>query len=219
MRTAIILLFLAIIFSACSEANRKNVTRHFDEPVVSGEYDDGLKIAYNPQTAQVTGYFEMDRGEGTDGPQFSCGFYIEGKLSGDSTIDIKTYFPPNASIPDTSGDLIKGTLRVKKHNELFVLLPEDHGGCQMAGQSFKDSTASFSLAEKKHWIAIQFVKNDKAFFYSDTQESSQRKAYLVKGDVIYVTRMKDNWLYAAYAGKNGKEIKGWLKADDLNKVE
>lgn len=62
-----------------------------------GVYDE-LLIGYEPSTQTVTGYFHSETGAG----QYSCIFYLNGKLSG-RTARIESYFP------ETPKDRIDGT--------------------------------------------------------------------------------------------------------------
>jgi hypothetical protein len=146
-------------------------------PILSGEYDE-LKIAFNPQNNQVTGYFENSTGEdagGGAGPQFSCAFYIEGKLVGNK-VKIKT-FAPLDNFPADNDDPIAGSLNVTANNKLLVQLQDEHGGCAMV-QHFKDEPVDFKLDKKQNWIAIKYITATKAFFYIAASPETKRKAYL-----------------------------------------
>ena len=56
----------------------------FGQRIISGDYGSGLKLSYDSTDNIVTGYFEGYTGidEKTSKPQFSCIFYIEGKVAG-----------------------------------------------------------------------------------------------------------------------------------------
>src|SRR6185312_15894755 len=83
---------------------------HAAAPMTSGEYNDALLLAYDLGTGQVSGYFQMERGEQ---PSFSCIFYLQGKLAGSSAA-ISTWFPA------TPKDVIAGTLTLKDAAHVVV---------------------------------------------------------------------------------------------------
>jgi hypothetical protein len=49
----------------------------------------------------------------------------------------------------------------------------------------------------------------------DTNEESIRKAYIIKGDLIYIDKFENDWVHAIYYGNTITE--GWLKKETLNK--
>jgi len=62
--------------------------------IISGEYDSDLKLAFNPISMQLTGFFASFAGydEATGNSTFSCIFYIKGVYEG-KTIAIETFYP------------------------------------------------------------------------------------------------------------------------------
>jgi hypothetical protein len=219
------LIVAVAVFAGCTQTKQNNPSRLFNEkpaamqqkPIItSGSYEEALNLAYNPETKQVTGYFEMERGIDV---QFSCIYYIEGRLNG-KLAHLKTYYPPTLEIPEISDDLIKGTLTMLPDNQIGLKLDSDHGGCNMTGaQSLKDSTVSFSLLESQPWVAIKFIKANKAYLYSANASSARLKKYLVKGDIVYIRKINGEWLYGTYKNSDGKATEGWLKASDTNKID
>ncbi|XZF16046.1 hypothetical protein ACTHGU_07900 [Chitinophagaceae bacterium MMS25-I14] len=181
------------------------------QALLSGRYDE-LNVAFNPATNIVTAYFESYTGldEQTGNPRFSCIFYIEGKLNG-KTATVTTYYPE-----DKNDDVIKGTLQLISSNSITIKLPEDHGGCWNV-QHFADDPVSFSLSKKEKWIELRYITADKSFFHSDKNEATKRKAYAVKGNVVYIERMENGWAYCSFYGTKTTTT-GWLKMETLNKL-
>lgn len=179
--------------------------------LVSGKYDEELHIAYNPQTSSVTGYFSSATGydENTDKPKFTCKFYLEGKFENNKVI-VKTYYPLSKST-----DVISGTINVVDSSDLSIQLAEEHGGCWNV-QPFSKESIGFRLTEKQHWIEIRYVLTEKSNFYSDKSEAAIRKAYLVKGDIVYIEKVEGNWAYCLFYG--AKTTAGWMKVESLNKL-
>lgn len=97
----------------------------FGQKVISGEYEMDLKLSYDASKNMLTGYFESYTGwdEQTRNSQFSCIFYIEGKVTGNK-FNVKTYYPE-----DKKEDLILGTVEIVNNRTIKIKLPEEHGGC------------------------------------------------------------------------------------------
>lgn len=178
----------------------------------SGEYDNGLRLAYDSQSNKITGYYENFTGwnEDTKTPRFSCIFYIEGDFSGQKTT-IKTYFPEDNKNEDT----IEGYMEVVNEETINIKLPEDHGGCWNV-QHFADKPEAFKLEKNFNWIQIRYVNTTKSYFYKEQSNDKKLKSYLIKGDIVFIEKIENEWVFCSYFGK--KTIKAWLKVSDLNKL-
>jgi hypothetical protein len=215
MKKALLVAGIVVIFTACQQSAKKSSLN--DPLVLSGEYDE-LKIAFNPANNQVTGYFESGTGEDAAGgsPQFSCAFYIEGKLT-DKQAKVRSFFPLD-NFPADNNDLIAGTLIPTANNKLSLKLDKEHGGCSMV-QHFKDEPVIFAISKKQNWIAIKYITAIKAFFYTDAGLETKRKAYLVKGNIIYIDEEKNNWVHCTFTDVNNHSTQGWLRSEDINRLE
>ena len=70
-----------------------------------------------------------------------------------------------------------------------------------------------NVANAGAWISVYVIGAQKARFYSRPDSSSARKAYLVKGDIIYVYDERPDWYYIKYdEGKTKTE--GWIRKSD-----
>ncbi len=181
----------------------------FGQNILAGEYDPGLKLAYDTVTNKLTGYFENYTGmdEETGNPKFSCIFYIEGAITG-NRFTIDTYYPN-----EKSGDLIKGDIQIINNKTVSIKLPEDHGGCWNV-QHFADKPVKFTLEKQNAWIQIRFVTTDKTYFYSGKSIDKKQKSYLVKNDFVCINKVEGEWAYCIYYGKT--ITKGWIRTADLN---
>jgi len=186
-------------------------TSAFAQSVISGEYIDALKIAYDSATKKITGYYENYTGwdEQTNNPRFSCVFYIEGIVTG-KKIRIQTYSPVDKKI-----DLIQGSFEIVTNRKVLIKLPEEHGGCWNV-EHFADSSVEFTLEKRQPWRQIRYVDITKAYFYSDKSDSTRLKAYILKGEVVCVEKIEQEWAYCSYYGK--KVTKGWMRVVELNKL-
>jgi hypothetical protein len=184
----------------------------FGQQLISGDYDSELKLAFDPISKMVTGYYESYTGldETTQQPLFSCIFYIEGKAKS-KKFAIKTYYPDNKN-----DDKITGALEIVNSKTCKIKLPEEHGGCWNV-QHFADEPVNFTLDKKTNWIQIRYVKSLKSYFYSDKSTTEKTKAYLVQGNFVCIEKIEQDWAFCTYFGeKNSK--KGWILLKDLNKL-
>jgi hypothetical protein len=184
-------------------------TATFGQQLISGDYEDGLRLCYDSATKKVTGYFEMGTGydETTNRPRFSCIFYLEGVNNG-KKFDVKTYFPA-----DKANDQVNGTMELVSSKEVKILLSDEHGGCWNV-QHFKNEPVDFTLDKSQPWIQARYVNAARAYFYSEKTDDKQMKTYIVKGDMVYVEKIDHDWAWCTYFGK--KAFKGWVKMSELN---
>lgn len=177
-----------------------------DAGLVSGTYDDGMMIAYDPATHIVSGYYASATGEG----KFSCAFYLTGKLAGREA-DVSTYYPG-----ESVSDLIKGRLVVEDDKSLRIVLPSEHGGCWNV-QHFADERqpAEFSLATAHPWTSVIVVLSDRAYFFDAPRAAQHRKAYVVKGDALGVRAFQFGWYYVDFVS-DGKTVSGWIRQMDVH---
>jgi hypothetical protein len=177
--------------------------------ILSGEYDYGLKIAFNPGNKLITGYYENYTGfdETTGNPKFSCIFYIKGFYN-ESISEIETFYPKDKEV-----DIIKGSMKIIKQNSILIKLNEEHGGCWNV-MKFADDFAEFKINIKRDWLEIRYIDKEKSYFYKYKNEATKLKSYLIKGDVIYIDRIENNWVHCIFNGK--KKTEGWIKKETLN---
>lgn len=178
--------------------------------ITSGNYDMGLKIAFNPNTNRVTGYFESFTGldEESGYPKFSCTFFITGNLS-DSIGKIITYYPL-----DSLDDVINGEIKYLDSNTISIQLPQEHGGCWNVMHFAEENPTKFYLQEKSSFIEVHYVTAEKSFFYTNKDDSIKRKAFIIKGDIVYIDQIENDWVHCTFFGK--KSVSGWLKLNTLN---
>ena len=62
------------------------------------------------------------------------------------------------------------------------------------------------------------VKNTRAYFHTEADAATVRRAYLIEGDAIYVERISNGFGYVTYTNTAGTVTRGWLKMDDLDSV-
>jgi hypothetical protein len=173
-----------------------------------GNYEGGLKLAYDNDTKTVSGYYESHTGfdQNTGSPRFSCVFYLKGKFT-EGIGDIITYYPGDEE------NYISGKLKFYGDGIVSIKLDSEHGGC-MNVQTFSDAFQQFQFSKLEEWKAIKYVKTNKAYFHNEKSDEDRRKAYVVQNDIMYVEKIEGDWMYCAYIGKS--TTKGWIKKSDLN---
>lgn len=183
-------------------------TRAGAQPLVSGDYGYGLKLAYDSSTREVTGYFEDYTGwdEATKSHPFSCVFFFRGILTG-PTITIRSFYP------EYPKEVIGGTLLRAEKNSVYLKLAEEHGGCWNV-RHFAGKPQRFDLEKRADWTRIGYVTTAKAYFYKAPSEAQKQKAYLVRFDFVCVGRRQGAWAYCTYFGT--RVSKGWVKLSDLD---
>lgn len=62
------------------------------------------------------------------------------------------------------------------------------------------------------------TKSLMAYFFNSPDYNSKRKAYLYKGDKIYITSSQGNFLYGSFSNPKGVTSSGWLLKNDLEKL-
>ena len=56
---------------------------------------------------------------------------------------------------------------------------------------------------------------EKAYFHDSSDESTKRKAYIVKGEQVSYTNRENGFIYIEYTNTNNKTTKGWMKDSDF----
>ncbi len=177
-----------------------------DTQFTAGIYEN-TPIAFDPKTKRINGYFH----EITGNNQFSCLFFFEGTLQG-NTAHIISYFP------EEKPEIIEGTLTISPNapNRFSLLLNEEHGGCwNVAHFTDKAALATFELEEThKNWQNLRIIKAEKAYFHQSPDPSTKLKTYVILGDFIAVTATLKDWVRAEYPTPKGL-VTGYLKTSDL----
>lgn len=75
-------------------------------------------------------------------------------------------------------------------------------------------------AKPRQKVALYTV-NDKAFFYTEPDESTRRNAFIVKWNnaVLAALNDKPGFIYVVYTNAEGQTSRGWLRKADLNRVD
>jgi hypothetical protein len=65
-------------------------------------------------------------------------------------------------------------------------------------------------------FAYSSITATRSYFFGELNDRrSQKKAYLVKGDIVAVRNIKSDWACALYVGSTGVQTMGWLEVKNL----
>jgi hypothetical protein len=80
------------------------------------------------------------------------------------------------------------------------------------------SENTIAKAEDTNNIPSSFIiTSEKAYFYSESDISTIRKAYLINGQRFLGQKTVNNFVYGIFSNPAGKETKGWIKISDMRK--
>lgn len=175
----------------------------------SGQYG-AMTVGISGAGDRVTGHYESDTGwdETLNAPRFSCIFYFSGERNGDR-YDITSWSPGQPQ------DTIAGKLSFSQSNrtsQLRLQLNEDHGGCWNV-QPFDGAGSQLSLTRSGNWTSVRTVANQRAYFHRQPDGSTQRKSYVIAGDVLKIYETRGGWVDAEFGSE--RITRGWIKISDL----
>jgi hypothetical protein len=178
---------------------------------ISGIYNSGLNLVFDPLRNQITGYYENYSGydESTAKPRFSCTFYFSGKAELNQSNIISFY--PGDSVPDS----IPGILELVNNDQLTIRLNSDHGGCWNV-QTFASEPVSFSLYKAISWNQIRYVTGSNVVLFKDESGSSSFNVKLPFGSVLGISEIKGDLAQCTVLNSTDDVISGWIKLSDLN---
>ena len=181
--------------------------------VLPGDYG-ALWVGFNPDTRIITGYYENYTGwdEETGQAQFSCIFYLHGKIEGDPPYRITTWYP--STQPE---EIIAGQLNVSETNDYYLLsihLDEEHGGCWNVEHFADAAAAEFTLEEESPWREIRVIAAEQAFLHDAPEAEKKTTHALVKDTAIGVLDARPGWVYTE-TWQDEQMIKGWIRSEDL----
>jgi hypothetical protein len=185
----------------------------FDNPFIA--------TGFNPQTRVLTGYLVALRTE--PGRTDECKFVFSGKVDKKESVQLVLKSIPGATgnTPPTSSraDLISSP----KQQKLVIDAKQLPGECEWilpdvgepkVSQSGKTISVAIENSETGEWIAVNVIGAKRAYFHKSPDAATAGKAFLVAGDVVYVSEEKPDWLSVKFHGRK-KDTVGWIKKTDI----
>lgn len=183
----------------------------FSQELQSGQYD-ALQLAHDEEKNLITGFYEDYTGwdANTESPRFSCVFYLEGNMI-NGKARINAYQPGYKLFYANTG-----TIEVK-NDTMFTLTFDDPDKASCTNVTSFEKPKNLRLNKSFSMIQVRFIATNKAYFHSKPSVDSQLKSYVIKGDVVQVEKIEDEWAYCSYTGKS--TTKGWIRTNELNTLQ
>ncbi|CDG83169.1 hypothetical protein [Janthinobacterium agaricidamnosum] len=219
-----------ILFMACFSANMAFQHVHAGDIQESAQNEGfanpSIITGFNPDTKNLTGYVSLSRP--APGSIDWCNFLFYGKVDGKQAIPVslKNVVKDEGresiaqSRPSTQS---KGKIEISSgKNILLIEESELPGACTwmfpaagVAGIAQAGTTFSVRLGGevKGSWIAVGVISSKRAHFHAQPDEKTIKKAFLISGNVLYIYKEENDWLYVKFQGLN-KETYGWIKKSD-----
>ena len=167
---------------------------------------------------EVVGFFNVERGEGVT---FRCSFFLKGKeVKGQA--DIVTWSGQRIR---KDGDIyfFPGLLKNENKGDIYLKIEQgsgEHPGCGMAiGPQVGEEGLPLSRNYEAKWATLRMVKNDRAALFSQSALDKKTKSYFIRGDVLGVLSVKDEWLHIEFPRPGKKSIKGWVRSVDVEDLQ
>lgn len=133
-------------------------------------------------------------------------FYLRG-LYKDTISEIEVYSPHEGDV-----NSISGKIKITDSLHCSILLSKEPD-CFNVG-IFSKYWIEFNISRKTNWLEIRYIDAPKSYFYKNNDESTKLKAYLIKGDIVFIDTIENDWVHCTYIGKSITE--GWLKKETIN---
>ncbi|QBE65945.1 hypothetical protein [Pseudoduganella lutea] len=181
-----------------------------------------IAVGVNPTTKVVTGYFSALLT--SPGKTDECKFAFHGKMASDGKVRVTVRDAVPANIGEKNTVQNDFAVLISTKGSIGIELPVSMapGDCDWVLESVgapritnsgNRYIMSVDTGPAGDWIGVITVRSKRAFFHNSPNDSTVRKAFLVAGDVAYVTEERNGWYHVKYThGK--KETAGWMKVSD-----
>lgn len=174
-----------------------------DSNFKAGQYE-FVKLAITPEN-HIEGYYHEVVGEGVTR---TCNFFFEGEIKPDD----KTY------VTTWSDEKVDGLVN-NQLNSLYLELASEHPGCMGTSASEALYGVNLSLLEKKNWIGLGIITEDKVYLNAVSNDLTPSKVYIVKDDVFSILELKDDYTFIEYINDDDKSFKGWIKNNNYSNIK
>jgi hypothetical protein len=179
--------FIFITFSCSAQDNTD---------IKVGNYDNGqLEIFINKES--LCGYINIDE-------EINCRLFFWGKLK-DKNKSISIYNPIDGTINDGNLTKLNKSITIKTK---VMLLP-----CQRIIDLKRGWTFDYTGKSKWEKCNFNFIKQEKSLLYTNPNQMTKKKSYLVKNDIVLVFQEKEGWVKVKYI--NNEKSFFWIKKNDL----
>lgn len=175
----------------------------YASPLYSGVYE-GLLLAVS-SSGNITGYYSESA---EDSVQRTCTFFLSGNVSGKAEMAITSWSSPQSILPGK----IRGNT-----DGVTLTIPEgqNHAGCISVILPDINSGLDLEMTKQTHWQSLVQAINPRVYLNSTPNQDTQRKAWVVKGDVAGVLQTESGWTQIQYVNSDGKATSGWVQDSDI----
>lgn len=176
-----------------------------------------LAYGYNPKTKVITGYLAALRTAPGRTDDCKLVFKADGKRLAVKYLE-EAWVSKSGNQPDGSAQITteKGEpfLKFSKASlggDCDWILPFNVGPLVLDGPD--EVAVRMKVSNAGNWIGVYVVNAEQAKFHGQADNASVQKAYVVKGDVIYVFDERPGWYFVRYQNGSRKTV-GWIKKTD-----
>lgn len=101
----------------------------------------------------------------------------------------------------------------------FPVYPEGNPENWCRNGAFPQESQNYRIASVKRTVTRSYFYNDDGDCPKESETKCRRKAYLVAGDRVVVSKIWDRWACSWYKNAKGTDTVGWLLTDDLEFVK
>lgn len=175
----------------------------------SGIYEQ-LKIAVDADSRTLTGVFKLHEIK-PNGKVDKCEFFIVATHGENNQ-------PFMANLYSLDYQLLGyAKMAYSAASESYRLkLDKNIDFCKQMFPELVGNGIDFYKKYSTNWQAIRLVKAPKAYFYTQPNEASKGKGYIIKGDWVGITQQKYGWVAIEYINPTTQKVtSAWLKKSDL----
>jgi hypothetical protein len=203
------LMFQTAVASGLSYSGKTEI---WDNPFVA--------FGFNPKTNFLSGYVAALRT--APGRTDECKLVFAGNYNKSNILSVKYLNEDNGS--DQIRNAKASAAVVQEGREYFLRLRKDSlgGECEWilpfigeprVHENANEVAISLGKSDPGKWVGVYAIKSARAKFHKTPIGTSVQKAFLVKGDIIFVFDEQGDWYYVEFERKDRKTV-GWIRKSD-----
>ena len=190
----------------------------------SGKSDilDGTFLAYgfNPKTKVLSGYIAAFRT--SPGRTDECKLVFAGTSDSAKNLSV-SYLGEEEPVNEQDRTRSRASL-VSSNNQFFLEFVKDslEADCHWilpfnleSDESEKTGKVlvAMRVPHAGRWIGVYAIRAERARFHSRPDSTAVQKAFVVRGDIVYVYDERPDWYFVEYEGDK-KKTRGWIRKSD-----
>jgi hypothetical protein len=179
-----------------------------------------LAYGYNPKTQILTGYLAALRT--APGRTDECKLVFAGNAAAPDALSVR--YLGTADLDEEPTRPESGVRIVLENNEYYLKFSKKSldGECDwilpfVVGSHVLEAPdkilVSMKLGNIGSWVAVYAIGSKRAKFYSHPNSKFIQRAFVVKGDVVYVYDERPEWYFVQFKEGKRKTV-GWIRKSD-----